>query len=137
MAYSKHGIWTVIFPDRAIYKKTGADGDSGKNKTYININSPIWTDPKFQGVHAIQYTNDNQDNDQVEFNDGRDNDIYNEVTFGSFQQFIDVFNIEHLKDLQNIWDNDNAEVEADGILSDETLEEKIVRIGARPTSYSS
>jgi hypothetical protein len=139
MAITKHGIWTVLFPDKAIYKKTGDSLDSGKDKTYLDINHPIWSDPKFNGVHAIQFTDDNLDNDQVEYNDGRDNSNYDESIFGSFQQFIDIFDATHLAKLQSDWDNNNI-----GILNtenetgeEETLEQKTIRLGARPVSYSS
>jgi hypothetical protein len=51
------------------------------------------------------------------------------------QQFVDKWDEAHLTQLQSDWDNNNA-VDENGD-STETEAEKIVRLGARPTSYSS
>ena len=44
-------------------------------------------------------------------------------------QFIDKWDSAHLSKLQSDWDDDNVE--------DETSEDKIARLGARPTTYTS
>ena len=54
---------------------------------------------------------------------------YDENVHGSFQDFITRWDAAHLAQLQSDWDNDNVE--------NETAEQKINRLGARPTSYSS
>ena len=51
-----------------------------------------------------------------------------------FQDFIDRWDAAHLSQLQANWDNDNA-VDNEG--NPESAEDKIARLGARPTSYSS
>ena len=53
-----------------------------------------------------------------------------EANLGDFRsQFITKWDAAHLAQLQSNWDNDNVE--------GETEAEKITRLGARPTSYSS
>ena len=54
---------------------------------------------------------------------------------GDFNEFITRFDVAHLAQLQSNWDDDNLYNE-DGSVS-ETEAEKITRLGARPTSYSS
>ena len=129
MATSKHGTWTVLFGSQTVVKRTG-EYDTYTAAGYGSLGATdFWADAKFSGLHAIQFTNDNTDNDQVEFNDGRPNGSYDASIYGDFQQFIDLWDARHLMSLQENWDNNN--------ISSETEKEKITRLGARPTSYSS
>ena len=129
MAVTKHGTWTVLFGSQTIVKRTG-EFDTMTARGYNGVGSTdFWADSKFSGLHAIQFTNDNSDNDQVEFKDNRPNGSYDASVYGDFQQFIDIWDARHLMELQQAWD--------DNTLEGETDEEKITRLGARPTSYSS
>jgi len=136
---SKHGTWTVVFPDQTIIKRSG-EFDVTTAKGYICGGTDFWLQPKFSNLHAIQFTDDNTDNDQVEYKDTSPNGSYDSAVLGDFQQFIDIWDATHLSSLQENWDNDNSQVEdpADsGTYRDETAEEKVARLGARPTTYSS
>ena len=129
MANTKHGTWTVLFGSQTIVKRTG-EYDMATAVGYTGVGSTdFWAQQKFSGLHAIQFTDDNTDNDQVEFNDDRPNGSYDASVYGDFQQFIDIWDARHLMNLQGNWDDNNAE--------GETEAEKITRLGARPTSYSS
>ena len=123
---AKHGSWTVIFVDKLVLKKT-EEYDFLNPKVHKINDDAFWSQEKFNGINAIQFTNDGEDNDQVETDTG--NIAYDANTLGSFQQFVDKFDAAHLASIQSEWDNDNVE--------NETQEEKITRLGARPTSYSS
>jgi len=125
---AKHGTWTVVFEDKAIIKKTEDFSASNPMLQYIDDDT-FWGQSKFNGIHAIQFTNDGTDNDQVETSTG--NIAYDSSTLGSFQQFVDKFDAAYLSHLQTEWDNNDL---GD---SDETEAEKITRLGARPTSYTS
>jgi hypothetical protein len=125
---SKHGTWTVIFDDNNIVKRNG-EFDTSNAKGYVCGGTDFWNQSKFSNLHAIQFTDDNADNDQVEFKDTSPNGSYDSSVYGDFQQFIDLWDASHLSYLQESWDLDNVE--------GETAEQKITRLGDRPTSYSS
>jgi hypothetical protein len=125
---SKHGSWTVIFDDNMIIKRTG-EFDTATAQGYVCGGTDFWLQAKFSNLHAIQFTDDNTDNDQVEFKDDSQNGSYDATTYGNFSQFIDLWDAAHLAQLQENWDNNNVE--------GETEAEKITRLGARPTTYSS
>lgn len=131
---SKHGTWTVVFGDQMVIKRTG-EFDRQTARGYHCGGTDFWFQPKFSNVHAIQFTDDNLDNDQVEFKDHSPNGIYDASLYGDFQQFIDLWDAAHLSALQGQWDNNNI-VDAQGIAM-ETEEEKITRLGPRPTTYTS
>lgn len=136
---AKHGTWTVVFDDELVIKRTG-EFDTATAQGYVVGGTDFWNQAKFSNLHAIQFTDDGVDNDQVEFKDNSPNGAYDASTYGNFSQFIDLWDAAHLSQLQEDWDNDNAQVEdpADsGTYRDETNAEKITRLGARPTSYSS
>lgn len=125
---AKHGTWTVIFPDRKVVKRTG-EFNISTARSYEVGDDAFWGQDKFSNLHAIQFTDDNIDNDQVEFADDSQNGSYDAATYGDFSQFITLWDAAHLAQLQADWDVDNV----DG----ETEAEKITRLGARPTTYSS
>jgi len=132
MSKTKHGSWTVIFPDNMIIKRTG-EFTTATATGYECGGTDFWNQQKFNGLHAIQFTDDGLDNDQVEYTDNRQNAAYDASVLGDFQQFIDHWDSKHLSVLQENWDNNN--INNDGVA--ETTEEKIARLGARPTSYTS
>ena len=115
----KKGKWTIIKADKKIVKQYG------ELLGYIVNDNNFWNTNLNSNIHAIQYTGDNSDFDQVEFNDGTKNTYFS----GDIKIFADAWDKEYLKDLQLIWDNDN--------LKDETVEQKTSRIGPRPINYVS
>lgn len=137
---SKHGYWTVIFEDKKIIKKTEEYSITNPMPHEINDDA-FWNQPKFSNLHAIQFTDDNIDNDQVEFKDNSPNGEYDQDTLGDFRQnFIVRWDAAHLSHLQKEWDENNEQVE-DPVNSrtfrNETEAEKIARLGPRPTTYTS
>lgn len=128
-----HGNWTVIIADKKIMKKTGEGSIEAPISYKITGEDSFWNDSKFENIHCIHYIDDNNDdNDLVETVPGTigRNLSWVEANLGDFaSQFITKWDAAHLVQLQSNWDNDNVE--------DETESEKISRLGARPTSYSS
>ena len=125
--------WTVVFDDKIIINQT-LKNDQGHSTGYFFKDSSydsFWNDPKWSNVWAIQYKNDNLDyNDTVEFRDNTPHQTWNQANLGDFaSQFITKWNSAHLTQLQFNWDTNNV--------NGETPEQKITRLGARPTSYSS
>tara|TARA_R110000751_G_scaffold17046_3_gene53145 strand:+ start:90 stop:494 length:405 start_codon:yes stop_codon:yes gene_type:complete len=132
---SKHGTWTVIVEDKTIIKKT-QEYTPTSPAAYIIDNDSFWSQSKFNTVHAIQFTDDSLDNDQVEYAGSDPNGSYDSSTLGDFrQEFISKWDAAHLAQLQNTWDSNNTA--SNGDILDETDEEKTVRLGARPSSYTS
>lgn len=119
--------WTVVFEDKMIIKQTG----DAAGTMYEIDDDTFWNDSKWSNIWAIQYVSDNEDhNDTVEYRDDTPHATWTSANLGSFQsQFIDKWDAAHLARLQSDWDNNNE----DG----ETEAEKITRLGARPTSYTS
>jgi hypothetical protein len=137
---AKHGTWTVIVVDKKIIKKT--EDFSVENPCAEKINDDaFWNQSKFSNISAIQFTDDNVDNDQVEYTDTSPNGSYDSNVLGDFRtEFINRFDAAHLATLQSGWDNNNHVVEdpnAENGFRDETEAEKIARLGARPASYTS
>ena len=120
--------WTVVFDDKVIIKQTG---DGSGNAYTIEDQDSFWNDSKWSNIWAIQYKDDNHDyNDSVEYRDTTPHATWTEANLGDFRsQFIDKWDVKHLAKLQSDWDENNV--------LDETESEKLTRLGARPTSYSS
>ena len=121
---STNANWTVIFVDKTIIKNTGAESGTG----YQINDDAFWSQAKFANIWAIQYGT-SVSSDEVEHRDSTPHCSYAEASLGDFQDFITKWDTAHLAQLQADWDNNNV----DG----ETEAEKISRLGARPTSYSS
>ena len=119
--------WTVIFEDKLIIKQTG---DGAGNAYKIN-NDSFWNDTKWSNVWCIQYKDDDHNyNDSVEHRDTTPHSTWTNANLGNFRtQFVEKWDAAHLTQLQSNWDNNNVD--------EETADEKIERLGARPTSYSS
>ena len=135
MAITKHGSWTVLFGSNTIVKRTG-EFDTATARGYICGGTDFWMQSKFSNLSAIQFTDDNNDNDQVEFKDSSPNKPYDASVYGDFKQFIDIWDAKHLFEMQENWDNQTIQ-HLNGVDAPETDEQKIARIGPRPTSYSS
>ena len=122
--------WTVVFEDKLIINQS-------LNTGYKIDNDTFWNDTKWSNIWAIQYKDDDHDyNDSVEYRDQTPHATWTNANLGDFRtQFVDKFDAAHLSKLQSDWDNNNL-FDEDGN-STETEAEKITRLGARPTSYSS
>ena len=120
-------VWTVIMEDKKIIKQSG----DAAGTAYKIDNDNFWDDTKWSNIWSIQYQNDNHDyNDSVEHKDTTPHSTWTNANLGNFRtQFVDKWDASHLSQLQSNWDNDNVE--------SETTDEKIIRLGAKPTSYSS
>ena len=112
---------------------TGPLGPEGASEGvgYVISDDDFWGLAKWSNIWAIQYKHDDHDyNDTVEHRDTTPHKSWNEANLGDFQtQFMDRWDAAHLAQLQSNWDGDNVEGESES--------DKIARLGARPTSYSS
>ena len=115
--------WTVIFEDKKIIKQSG-DG-AGE---YIIDDDTFWGQSKFSNIWAIQHGT-SVTLDEVEYRDGTSHSSFADANIGAIGDFTDKWDTAHLVQLQSDWDANNVE--------GETSEEKISRLGVRPTSYSS
>jgi len=115
--------WTVVFDDKMIIKQSGNGAGS-----YIVNDDAFWSDSKFSNIWAIQYGN-SITSDEVEYRDTTPHSSFADANIGDISQFSSKWDSVHLIELQSGWDNDNVDGETDA--------EKITRLGARPTSYSS
>jgi hypothetical protein len=116
--------WTVVFDDKLIIKQKGDAAGTG----YVINDDAFWSQNKFSNIWAIQY-GASVSTDEVEYRDGTPHSTYADANLGDFNDFINRWDSAHLSTLQSNWDNNNVE--------GETPEQKITRLGARPTSYSS
>ena len=119
-----NATWTVVLEDKLIIKKSG---DAAGTSYFIDDNA-FWSQSKFSNVWAIQYGT-TPTSDEVEHRDSTPHSAYDEGTLGAFQDFIDKWDTAHLAQLQADWDANSIDDENEG--------DKITRLGARPTSYSS
>ena len=124
--------WTVVFEDKCIIKNYAEGASEGVG--YVISDNDFWGLSKWSNIWAIQYGTSNP-NDTVEYRDSTPHSNWEDANLGDFQDFISKWDSAHLAHLQNEWDNDNA-VNEDGS-SAESAEDKIARLGARPSSYSS
>jgi hypothetical protein len=116
--------WTVVFDDKLIIKQKGDQAGTG----YTITDDAFWSQSKFLNIWAIQH-GASVSTDEVEYRDTTPHSIYADANLGDFNDFINKWDSAHLATLQSNWDNNNVE--------GETPEQKITRLGARPTSYSS
>tara|TARA_R110000787_G_scaffold68988_2_gene153944 strand:- start:66 stop:437 length:372 start_codon:yes stop_codon:yes gene_type:complete len=116
--------WTVVFDDKSILKQKG----DGAGNVYIINDDAFWSQSKFSNIWAIQH-GASVSTDEVEHRDGTPHSTYTDANLGDFSEFINRWDSAHLAKLQADWDTDTVDGETDA--------EKITRLGARPTSYSS
>ena len=119
-----NAAWTVVFDDKLIIKQSGDAAETG----YEISDNDFWGLAKWNNIWAIQYGTSNP-SDTVEYRDETPHSTWEAGNLGDFSDFITRWDSAHLTQLQSNWDNDNVE--------DETESDKIARLGARPTSYSS
>ena len=120
------GNWTIVFDDRCIIKNHAEGANEGIG--YIIDDESFWSDSKFSNIWAIQYGT-YVSTDEVEYRDTTPHSSFADADIGDINQFSSKWDSAHLTQLQSDWDNDNV--------GGETNAEKITRLGARPTSYSS
>jgi len=118
--------WTIVFEDKVIIKNY-AEGASEGIGYEINDDA-FWNDSKFSNIWAIQHGN-SVTSDEVEYRDTTPHSSFADANIGDISQFSNKWDAVHLAKLQSDWDGDNVDGETDA--------EKITRLGARPTSYSS
>ena len=118
--------WTVVFDDKMIIKNHAEGAEQGVG--YIIQDDDFWGLAKWSNIWAIQYGTANP-NDTVEYRDDTPHSTWEAANLGDFSDFINRWDAHHLSVLQSNWDNDDVEGESES--------DKIARLGARPTSYSS
>ena len=119
-----NATWTVVFEDKLIIKQTGDVAGRG----YPINDDAFWSQSKFSNIWAIQ-SGTSTLTDEVEYKDSTPHSSFADANIGDINQFSSKWDSVHLIELQSGWDNDNVDGETDA--------EKITRLGARPTSYSS
>ena len=133
------GSWTVVFEDKLIIKSSGEFNGSNAQGYPIN-DDDFWNQSKFSNIWAIQYGT-SVPSDAVEYRDETPHSTWEDANLGDFQEFITRWDAAHLVALQGAWDTNHKYGEhvppALPPILPETEEEKIARIGPRPTSYSS
>ena len=118
--------WTVVFEDKTIIKNHAEGADEGVG--YNIEDNDFWGLAKWNNIWAIQYGTSNP-SDTVEYRDETPHSTWEAASLGDFQDFITRWDSAHLAQLQSNWDDDNVEGESEA--------DKVARLGARPTSYSS
>jgi hypothetical protein len=131
---STNANWTIIFEDKTIIKNYEEGSSEGVG--YIISDDSFWSDSKFSNIWAIQYGT-LITSDEVEYRDETPHTSFSDANIGNINQFSSKWDSAHLAKLQSDWDNNNEQVEDLGTLRDETPDEKLTRLGARPTSYIS
>ena len=124
-----NATWTVIFDDKKIIKQSGDAAGP-----YEIVDNDFWGLAKWNNIWAIQYGTPNP-SDTVEYRDDTPHSTWEDANLGDFQDFITRWDSAHLARLQSDWDDDNV-IDAEGNII-ESESDKIARLGARPTSYSS
>ena len=120
------GNWTIVFEDKIVIKHYAEGASEGVG--YIISDDSFWNQSKFSNIWAIQHGTSVL-TDEVEYRDETPHSTFADADLGDISQFSSRWDAAHLSKLQSDWDNDNVEGETDA--------EKITRLGARPTSYSS
>jgi hypothetical protein len=116
--------WTVVFDDQIIIKQKGDAAGTG----YTITDDAFWSQSKFSNIWAIQH-GASVSTDEVEYRDDTPHSTYADANLGDFNEFITRWDAAHLNVLQTNWDFNNVQ--------GETSEQKITRLGARPSSYTS
>ena len=119
--------WTIVFDDKMVIKNHAEGALEGVS--YTISDDSFWSDSKFSNIWAIQHGNSTT-SDEVEYRDETPHSSYANANIGDINQFSSRWDSAHLVQLQSYWDGNNVE-------GGETEAEKITRLGARPTSYSS
>ena len=129
-----NSTWTVVFEDKIVIKNYAEGVNEGVS--YNISDNSFWSDSKFSNIWAIQYGSSDS-SDEVEYRDETPHSSFADANIGDISQFSSKWDSAHLAKLQSDWDNDNSGTGEGDNFVPETEAEKISRLGARPTSYSS
>ena len=127
------GNWAIVIDDKKITKNY-AEGASEGIAFKIDDDA-LWNQSKFSNIWAIQYGTA-VTSDEVEYRDDTPHSSYADANLGDISQFSNQWDVMYLAKLQSDWDN-NLLFDSNNEVVPETEAEKIARLGARPTSYSS
>ena len=133
-----YSTWTVVFDDKRVINQA-VKNDDGHRIGYKIDDDAFWNQSHFSNLWAIQYATASSD-DAVEYRDSTPHSAFDSVTHGNFNEFITRWDTAHLAQLQTDWDNNNAVIspgDEENPPVPETPEQKINRLGARPTSFTS
>ena len=119
--------WVAVFDDKRVINQS-LKNEYGHSISYVVADDAFWNQNHFSNLWAIQYGTASSD-DAIEHRDSTPHAAHNEVTHGNFNEFITRWDTAHLAQLQSDWDVNSV--------LDETPEQKINRLGAKPTSFSS
>ncbi len=128
------GNWAVVFDDKKITKNYD-EGASEGIAFIINDDDAFWNQSKFSNIWAIQHGT-SVTSDEVEYRDATPHSSFADANIGDISQFSNKWDTKYLAKIQTDWDN-NILYDSDNNVVSETNEEKITRLGARPTSYTS
>jgi hypothetical protein len=131
-----NGNWTIVFDDKTVIKNFAEGATEGIG--YAINDDAFWSQSKFSNIWAIQHGSSNS-SDEVEYRDDTPHSSYDVSVLGNISEFSNRWDTAHLSQLQNDWDNDDGNTYDDSgnLTHTETEAEKTIRLGARPTSYSS
>ena len=121
--------WTVVMDDKMIIKNYDEGADPNNGVSYIIDDNNFWGQAKFSNIWAIQYGT-SVASDTVEYRDETPHSTWEDANLGDIQDFVTRWDTAHLAQLQADWDADEGP-------EGETEADKIARLGARPTSYTS
>jgi hypothetical protein len=127
-----NATWTVIFGDKMVIN-TAVKNAENQPVAYSIDDDSFWNQSHFSNLWAIQYGTATP-TDAVEYKDETPHSAHDAVTHGNFNEFITRWDTAHLAALQSAWDGDNDYTMHPDV---ETAEQKINRLGARPTSFNS
>ncbi len=127
------GKWAVVMDDKKITKNY--DEGATEGIAFAIDDDAFWNDDKFSNIWAIQYGT-SVTSDEVEYRDDTPHSSYADANLGDISQFSDKWDVKYLVKIQSDWDNDVLYDDNNQVVT-ETEAEKIARLGARPTSYSS
>ena len=124
--------WTVVMDDKMIIKNYDEGNSSNLDYngiSYIIDDNDFWGQAKFSNIWAIQYGT-SVASDTVEYRDETPHSTWEAANLGDIQDFVTRWDTAHLAQLQSDWDSNEGP-------EGETEADKIARLGARPTSYTS
>ena len=127
--------WVAVFDDKRVINQSVRNAVTGHPTSYTIDDDAFWNQSHFSNLWAIQFGNGKVE-DQVEHRDETPHTAFDAVTHGDFNEFITRWDAAHLAQLQEDWDEDNHFTDTDPPVL-ETAEQKINRLGARPTSFTS
>jgi hypothetical protein len=130
---ASRGNWAIVIDDKKITKNYAEGASEGIAFTIDD--DAFWNDAKFSNIWAIQYGT-SVITDEVEYRDDTPHSSYADANLGDISQFSSRWDTMYLAKIQTDWDNNILFDDNNEVVS-ETEAEKIARLGARPTSYTS